>query len=876
MRRPHILAVVLLIACANPGEAAPVDADPVGQQPRSQINYETGIRPLLARYCFECHGQEKPKGDLRLDRLSPDWSNLEAVSHWVEVRDQLNLGEMPPKKAKQPDAKELARLVDWVSTGVNKALRSHSAESKIVFRRLTKQQYGNSLRDLLGITLQDLESDLPDEQRSAEGFDNNGELLVTSPFHIEMYQKIARRALDAAIVTGDEPKVTCSVPSGSLKFEYTVEVKKDGRKEKRFKHLWLYDHPDKPKEWYETDKNGRKVFRRRHPIALCRVGGGAQGLDEGGVVLSRSYGVNPISQRRDFGPLWFDCSRFPYSGTFQVKITAGATIPDNAPNPTLVVYLGYDTEMMHRAEVGRVELTNSTDDLKQFVFTGHLDNFPMPKPGKITKQSGLILTISSLYPTPQKRGDWAEPTILVKNFEFTAPFHEVWPPRSHTKLLPPKPADVPEQVYVRQVVERFMKRAFRRPVKKAELDRMMKLYASNRSRYGSIEAAIKVPLTAVLCSPSFLYLSEPYTNSGAVPTSRALNDFELASRLSYFLWNTTPDAKLLQLADAGRLGDERTLRAQVKRMLADPKAWHFVRAFTDQWLKVEQIDNIAINALYYRDFNNRYQKRDFKNEVYQFVGHVLLNDRSCLDFVDSDYLVLNHRLAHYYQIPGMSQRSGFQKVVLPKDSDRGGLLTMVAPLMVTTPSGEETSIVKRAVYFMDRLMGTPPPPPPPNVPDFNEQQIDESLPVKQKLEFHRTKTACANCHRKIDAWGVLFESYDAVGRQRSQYFAERIKEDKGRKRIEVYHGAKIDDGAELPDGTRITGVKALKDYVLRKRKEVFLKNVASKLLSYALGRSLSLTDEPLVDELAQTLAKNDYRAHALIEAIVTSKAFRSK
>jgi hypothetical protein len=848
--------------------------------------FENEIHPLLAKYCFDCHGAKKQEGDLRLDRLPADWSNLEAVSHWVEVRDQLNLGEMPPKKAnRKPTAEELAKLVDWVSDGVHKALRNGSAETQIVFRRLTKRQYGNTLRDLLGITLKDLEQDLPDEGLSAEGFKNNGELLVTSPFHIEMYQKIARRALDAAIVTGPKPEVMCSVPSAGLKFDYKVQVKKDGRKEKRFSYLPLYDDPEKPIEWYETDANGRKHFKRRHPIALCRLGGGAEGLDDGGVVLSRSYGVNPISQRRDWGPLYFDCNRFPYTGRFQVKVTAGATIPENAPNPTLIVYLGYDTEMMHRAEVGRVELTNSSKDLKEFVFTGHLENFPMPKPGKITKQSGLILTISSSYPTPQQRGTWGEPTILVRNFEFTAPFHDVWPPKSHTRLLPLKAPETPELEYVRNVLQSFMKRAFRRQVKEEEVARMLALYESSRDHYDSVEEAVKVPLAAVLCSPSFLYLSEP-TNVGrnVNPTPKdglkiqptRLTDFELASRLSYFLWNTMPDAQLFELAGAGKLKDDRTLEAQVRRMLADPKAWSFVRAFADQWLNVEQIDSIAINDLYYRGFNDQYQKSDFKEEVYQFVGYVLLNNASCLDFVDSDYLLLDHRLASYYKIPGMSQRSGFQRVVLPKDSDRGGLLTMVAPLMTTTPSGQETSLVKRAVYFMDRILGTPPPPPPPNVPDFNEQKIDETLSIKQKLEIHRTKTACANCHRKIDSWGVLFESYDAVGRSRKHYFEERIKEDKGKKRIEIHHGPEIDDSAELSDGTPVRGVRGLKTYVLEQRKDALLKNVSSRLLSYALGRSLSFTDEPLVDELVGALEKDNCRSHALVLAIVKSKAFRHK
>lgn len=364
----------------------------------------------------------------------------------------------------------------------------------------------------------------------------------------------------------------------------------------------------------------------------------------------------------------------------------------------------------------------------------------------------------------------------------------------------------------------------------------------------TFEDTIKDVLPAVLASPGFLYLTEPRS------ASPLLTDFELASRLSYLFWNTMPDDELFELASSGTLQQPDILKSQVRRMLADDRSSEFVRNFTDQWLDLDAVQRVAVSKSRFGDFWDE-TKRAMQNETRAFFTEVLHNDLSALNFIDSDFTMLNDHLAEHYRIEGVSGPA-FQRVALKPEDHRGGLLTH-GSLLTGGSDGTDSHPIRRGVWLLKRLLDDPPPDPPPNVPELNQEDPKLSgLPLKKQLEVHRDNPACANCHRKIDPWGVAFENFDAVGRWR---------ESKG-----------IDATSTLPDGTEFSGLDDLKAYVLKERQADLARSLTKNITAYALGRSLDFSDNEFVVSLSDGFQQNDFRIQWLIEEIVVSETFRSR
>ena len=464
---------------------------------------------------------------------------------------------------------------------------------------------------------------------------------------------------------------------------------------------------------------------------------------------------------------------------------------------------------------------------------------------------------------PEEEEQVARSTLVVESMEFVGPLYSAWPPESHTRLIPPSAQPEPERARI--AIAEFMARAWRRPVSDADVESVLSFYTEIRPASASFEEAMRESLALILIAPEFLYLVEPQVEE----SRRALTEYELASRLSYFLWSTMPDTELLQLAETGVLGQPQRLRQTVQRMLADSRSEQFVRHFTDQWLDLAGIDRVAVNPEYYPDFNDEL-KPMLREQTQVFFAEVLRRDLSALSFLDSDFTVLNGPLAKHYglaELLGSPAGGDFQMVRLPAETGRGGLLTQ-GSFLLRNSTGEDSHPIRRAVWILDRLLGSPPASPPPDVPELNSERADlAGLPMRRQLEQHRTREACNDCHQGIDPWGIVLESFDAVGQRR-----ETVLRKVGGRRI----SGPLEDTAVLPGGATVSGVDGLQQHLLRYETDRFAGSLVTKLLTYGLGRTLVLEDGPVVERLVSDFRENGYRLGDLIVAIVQTDVFRSR
>ena len=409
------------------------------------------------------------------------------------------------------------------------------------------------------------------------------------------------------------------------------------------------------------------------------------------------------------------------------------------------------------------------------------------------------------------------------------------------------------------ILQEFLPRAFRRPVDKAELDFYMDLFSSASKRGESFEEAILYSLRAALLSPQFLFRMEPQNTTGQ---TRLLDDYSLASRLSYFLWGSTPDGLLLALAETGKLKDPEILRSQVARMLRNQKSVDFAQSFVDQWLRIRDFGQaFQPDPKLFPEWKDSELQGDIKNQPVLFFREIFVNDLSILDLLDSNWTIATRKLQKVLYRTDIkparpNNQEQPQRIELPEGSHRGGLLGMSAVLAISSHP-HRTSPVLRGKWLLETILGTPPPPPPANVPKLDETRSGEvPATLRERLAQHRADPACANCHSRIDPLGFALENFDVLGRWRT--------EDAGKP---------IDASGELPDGTVFEGPDQLKAALMRK-KDLFVRNFVNKVLGYALGRGLTLQDSCTVDSIVAEVERNNYRAQSLVNAVVMSVPFR--
>ncbi|MGJ8639074.1 MAG: DUF1592 domain-containing protein [Opitutaceae bacterium] len=520
-------------------------------------------------------------------------------------------------------------------------------------------------------------------------------------------------------------------------------------------------------------------------------------------------------------------------------------------NPSIRVFAGGRTDdgMDFKTFDVAKEVVGEVGDFQTYEFRGRLENLPIPMFDDTAKTQHANTMVIGLWNDHlvKKRGE-SGPPLVVRSIELEAPYFDVWPPKSHIDIFIASKNQDDRESYTREVLENFISRAYRRPLEPNEVDRYLAFWKGIESDYDRYEDSVKEVLVSVLCNPNFLFLAEPESS----PKQGTSAEFALASKLAYFLWNSPPDDELIDLASNGRL--EKELKEQIQRMIADPKIWKMIRGFTSEWLRVDRQLAMDTSMKKYPDYT-RFVKEDMPEETYHFVHHILQENLSILNFIDSDFAMLNQNLAEFYGVKGVIG-SDFRPVPISTDSHRGGLLAQGAFLNGHS-DGVQAHPIKRAVWLKEKILGDPPAPAPPNVPELDPDTPGfDQMTLKEQLELHRNKASCVDCHLKIDPYGVAFENFDAVGR----FHKER-------------KGKSIDSVATLPDGVEVEGVRGIKEYILTSKKVEVTRSVVEHLFAYALGRDVTFVDEREIEQIVENVSESDFRFQELIEQIVLSPSF---
>jgi hypothetical protein len=762
-----------------------------------------------------------------------------AAETWHDVLGVINRGEMPPAEAPQPSDEDRRKLVELLTEELKRVVQAaQSTGGRGVLRRMNRVEYQNTMRDLLGIDT-DYIRNLPPDSVSVDGFKNNGRALQMSALQLEYYLQAARWGLTKAIVDGPAPSV--------------------------FRHVIREG----------TENGGRTV----------------QNLGR-----SNSLGRTEIFLARI-------AEEYPEQGEFLLRVRARAKLTPGHGYPRLEVALGFraDTQLPHRV-AGVMDV--SSEQTQTYEIRGRIEDFPLPSRSQ-SKFPGLLIKVANLYddgsPMPEqvtievpvegkkkrkKKKIWPEepdmPKLEIESVEFVGPVYEAWPPTHHTDILFDSPKHAShEREYVVEVLSRFLFRAYRRPVAVEEIKPFLTFFDRARTTLPTFEEAIRETLAMVLVSPEFLYLMEP-----AGDERRALNQWEIATRLSYFLWSSMPDELLLAAAERGDLTVAGELGRVAEEMMDDPRSWQFVDQFVDQWLDVSAVDRVAVNPEFYPRWKDSL-KSSISEEPKHFFAEILHQRLSALNFLDSDFAMLNGPLMRHYSLTAPtaerdleSQRRfgmNFQRVALPPDSHRGGILAQ-ACILLGNSTGEDSHPVKRAVWIRERLLDDPPADPPPNVPALDAENPDfATLPVRKQLEVHRQEASCNDCHRSIDPWGIALEAFGADGLFRTKIPRRLLNSGRAKKRERVRMvDQPVESHTTLPDGTEVDGIADLKAYLLESKQDQFARTLVTKLLTYAIGRSLELTDEAAIESLTADFIAHDYQLHHLVRSIVLSDPFLTK
>jgi len=795
------------------------------------IGFKKTIYPLLSDSCLPCHGPEKEKGDFRIDELNPDLVNGPDADWWVDVVGALTSNEMPPPEDEiQLSQKDRTQIIEWLNSQIHIASIVQKGESShSSFRRLSNYELNYALQDLLGIS-QDLSKLLPQDASSAEGFRNSSDILqLTSP-QFATYREAARHALQTAAKWGPRPDPVY----------YSITMDKAGPAYE----TWVRNHFATITEKKLNRKTGTS-YRRHFPYgySLWKPNLGKptppKAQDHVMVLEHRS------SHQVDLG------NYLPDEGTLQIRVRAERTSTGES-YPSLRLSFGART-----SNSGQDEAVVSQKDIAITAAPGKPEFYQWQvslrdlerNPYLHTNELGIRPNPSEyiiLHNVHQDSAKAEEATIHIDYIEITAAGDEQWPPASYAQVFPHEIKSLKnDEEKARHILTQFMPKAWRRAVTEEEVTTRLKLFHSMHATLGNFEESMIEVLASILSSPHFLYLSQK---------EQPNTDYELASRLSFFLWSSQPDEHLLKVASKGKLRDPAILKEQSERMLADPRAQRLARNFTHQWLRLEGLDFLQVDQKSFPHFSSEL-KASMKEEPLVFFHHLLTENHSILDFLHADYTFLNQNLALFY---GLDQVSGnhFRRIPLPSESKRGGLLTQ-AGILAMNSDGKSSNPLKRGVWLLENILHDPPPPAPPAVPeiDLSDPRILQ-MTLKERMEDHRNKPACYSCHAKIDPWGIALEEFDALGQWRDQINEQAV-----------------DASSTLSNGSPLQGIHGLKKYLLSNRQDQFTQAMVHKLASYALGRPLGFTDHAELESITRELRNKGDGLRTLIHLLVTSDLF---
>jgi len=792
------------------------------------VSGEEPFEAFLEKHCIVCHGPQNEEGDLGIHQLSRDFKSGADTHHWAEVLDKVNSGEMPPETELQPTQEEIAAFVMSLDSRLKEGRASRmAARPAVAHYLLSRMEYQNTVYDLLGVRYDPTKPGELNEDTLWHGFERIGSELSLSPSHVDRYYRAAEIVLDRAF------------PAASVE---PLKVRKTAAE--------LYPSGGKDQQ-AALDKFGIKRPLRR--------------------VIYPGSAPAPVA----LSPGWLGTGIGPkHSGLYKVRIKASGIRPPGGQSAHLRIGAIGEAEMP--LGEGRIGFDITAPEDSPEIYEAEL-SLEMPKTlgfsvvasdevkglhfrrlfGStiFTHSSEALLLTSPAFPQLfDGEGNGLYSLVLLDWVEWEGPLVSEAEKSRRTEVLPPEEA-TPE--VVAEHLQRFAQRAWRRPVKKEELERYLQSYRTEREAGEKMADAYRVALHGVLTSRHFIYLVE-----GDKVDRERLTGSELASRLSYFLWSSMPDDGLLTAARGGTLSGE-GLQKEVERMLADGKASRFVDDFARQWLQLHRVGMFTPDKNLYPSYE-AWLETSMKAEPVEFFRELFAKNLSVDEFIDSDWTMANARLCEFYGLPE-PKTGGFQRVSLKPEDHRGGLLTMGAVLGLTS-DGTRHRPVHRGVWLSEVVFGKAPPPPPANVPAIEPSPPQNpKATLREKIEAHRNDANCAACHAKIDPLGLAWDNYDAIGQWRTR---EKVAAGVGEDPL-------IDPSGLMPDGRAFKDATEFKRLLLEDRDKV-ARAFIEHLCTYGLRRVLTIDDQDDLRMIEEEAKKNQYRVKDIVRAVALSELMRKR
>lgn len=731
----------------------------------AESRWKDEVLPLLASYCYDCHGDGIKKGELALDRFDSIAEMQQNREVWKRIRDHLKHRLMPPLDEDQPTVAEREQLLAWIDDAVFPVDPKHPDPGRVTLRRLNRIEYQNTLEDLLGVAVNVMDLIPPDD--SGYGFDNIGDVLTLSPAHLERYLEAARVALDKAVKPGVMPPPVVTVSGRDLKG--------DGQRSEEGHYLFKAG-------------SAETVYRPLRP------------------------------------------------GKYRVVVTACGTLGGDGP-PTMELHV--NGKSLHEWKVGA-----PMDRPEEYTYEFRIDEKqPLP--------IGVAFT-NDFWDEDLPDRSRRDRNLMVNLLSITGPLDgpPLAKPESHRRIFSERHPGENDRAYALRVLNQFARKAFRRPTRDGEVARYLELVALAKDQ--GVEHGVRLALEAMLVSPSFLYREEPQPEPDNADKIHRIDEHALATRLSYFFWSSMPDERLMELASRGEL--RKNLAGEIDRLIADKRSRQFVANFTGQWLRLRDVASSLPGKRAFPRFNPRLREA-MRRETEMLFSHIMRKDLPMTTLLDADFTFVNEDLARHYGIPDVRGEE-FRKVEL-KDSHRRGILGH-GSFHLLTSYPLRTSPVLRGKYVLENLLDTAPPPPPPNVPQLEPPtRHGDQRSLREQMEKHREDPSCASCHALMDPIGFGLENFDASGAWRDQD-----------------NGKPIDTSGELVDGRKFHGVDELRKVLVEDHRSDFHRSVASKLLTYALGRGLDWYDKPALDRIVADTEAAGGSSRAMLRAVIDSVPFQ--
>ena len=793
----------------------------------SMASAEAPFEAFLTKHCISCHGPKKEKGDLRVDTLSRDFKSGIDGQVWAEVVEKINAGEMPPEDEPQPTEDEIERVIVELDSRIKEGRAARmAARPPVAHYRLSRKEYQNTVYDLLGVRYDPAKPGELNADPLWHGFERIGSQLTLSPSHVERYYKAAQTILSRAFPTKQvEPKKVMKT-AADLRYG-------GGKKQEEYLKRFGIKGPLR-----QLLFPGRlhQAFR---PNWFGRTGPEHSGLYR---VKMKASGIRPPGGQPAHLRIGKRIAEDSNEGLVELDILA----PEDEPEIyEFEVFLEMPTNLEFR-----LVASNLIDRRKG----GHYRN-ALSSPNYVFTHSSETTLLNPFAPKMfDEEGNGIFSFALLDWIEWEGPLVSKDELATRDGVLPPEDASAE---VITDHLQKFATQAWRRPVKKGELLPYLKSYDAERKAGESVESAYQVALLGVLTSRNFTYLVE-----GDPEPRENLDDFEVASRLSYFLWSSMPDPGLMEAAKSGQLSGD-ALATHVDRMLKDGKTERFIDDFPRQWLQLHKLGMFPPDQKLYPDYEV-WLEASMREEVVHYFKQIFEENLPIDAFIQSDWTMANPRLCEFYGLPE-PKSSGFQRVSFKPEDPRGGLLTMGAILGLTS-DGTRHRPVHRGVWVSEAIFGKTPPPPPANVDPIEPNPVDKpKATVRQKLEAHAKNPNCAACHRNIDMYGFAFDQFDAVGQFRTH---ERVDKGTGANPL-------ADPSGVMPDGRKFKDANEFKKLLMDDRDRV-LKALVEHLCTYGLRRVMTVDDRNDIQSIVEQAKAGDYRLKEIVRAVAMSDLFQKR